>query len=211
MVPPSATSNSFEKRPEHPIGSARFSAYCRGMKKTAIFQTGATAGVWATAPLQRQPNLRQRILVVDDDPLIRRLNSEVLIYSGYRVDAADDGASAWDALLVNDYDLLITDNDMPKVTGVDLLKKVHATRMAMPVVMAAGTFCQSKHYNLDDADWLETASKHNFCFQISIFQCWSSDRMGCNASNYSPWRTMLSRAFSENRRMILLLHGENTP
>ena len=49
------------------------------------------------------------------------------------------GASAWDALLVNDYDLLITDNDMPKVTGVDLLKKVHATRMAMPVVMATGT------------------------------------------------------------------------
>jgi DNA-binding response OmpR family regulator len=109
------------------------------MKETAIFQTGTAAGVWATAPLQRQPNLRQRILVVDDDPLIRRLNSEVLIYSGYRVDAADDGASAWDALLVNDYDLLITDNDMPKVTGVDLLKKVHATRMAMPVVMATGT------------------------------------------------------------------------
>ena len=79
------------------------------------------------------------------------------------------------------------------------------------VAAEAGTFCQSKHYNLDDADWLETASKHNFCFQISIFQCWSSDRMGCNASNYSPWRTMLSRAFSENRRMILLLHGENTP
>jgi DNA-binding response OmpR family regulator len=109
------------------------------MKKNGIFQTGAAAGVWSTAPLQRQPNLRQRILVVDDDPLIRRLNSEVLIYSGYRVDAADDGASAWDALLVNDYDLLITDNDMPKVTGVDLLKKVHATRMAMPVVMATGT------------------------------------------------------------------------
>ena len=127
MVPSSATSNSFEKRPEHPIGSARFSAYCRGMKKTAVFQTGAAAGVWTTAPLQRQPNLRQRILVVDDDPLIRRLNSEVLVYSGYQVDAADDGASAWNALLVNDYDLLITDNDMPKVTGVDLLKKVHAS------------------------------------------------------------------------------------
>ena len=61
------------------------------MKKTAIFQTGAAAGVWATAPLQCRPNLRQRILVVDDDPLIRRLNSEVLIYSGYQVDAADDG------------------------------------------------------------------------------------------------------------------------
>jgi DNA-binding response OmpR family regulator len=108
------------------------------MKKNSIFQTGAVAKSWSTAPLQRQPNLCQRILVVDDDPLIRRLNSEVLIYSGYQVDAADDGAAAWDALLVKDYDLLITDNEMPKLTGVDLLKKVHATRMAMPVVMATG-------------------------------------------------------------------------
>ena len=125
------------------------------MKKTAIFQTGAAAGVWATAPLQCRPNLRQRILVVDDDPLIRRLNSEVLIYSGYRVDAADDGASAWDALLVNDYDLLITDNDMPKVTGVDLLKKVHATRMAMPVVMATGTL---PAWEFTQYPWLKPAA-----------------------------------------------------
>ncbi len=109
------------------------------MKEKAIFQTGAAAGIWDTAALQREPNLPQRILVVDGDPLIRQLNSEVLIYSGYRVDAAHDGAAAWDALLGNNYDLLITDNDLPQVTGVDLLKKVNATRMAMPVVMATGT------------------------------------------------------------------------
>jgi len=77
--------------------------------------------------------------VVDGDPLIRQVNSEVLIYSGYHVDAADDGAAAWDALRVNNYDLLITDNDLPRVTGVELLKKVHATRMAVPVVLATGT------------------------------------------------------------------------
>jgi CheY-like chemotaxis protein len=88
---------------------------------------------------QRNPNPRQRILVVEDDPLIRRVNSEVLIYSGYHVDAAEDGAAAWDALQLNNYDLLITDHDMPKVTGVDLLKKVHATRLALPAIMATGT------------------------------------------------------------------------
>ena len=110
------------------------------MKEKTLFQTGAGAGIWDTAPLQREPNLPQRILVVDGDPLIRQLHSEVLIYSGYQVDAADDGAAAWDALRANNYDLLITDNDLPQVTGVDLLKKVHATRMAMPVLMATGTF-----------------------------------------------------------------------
>jgi DNA-binding response OmpR family regulator len=105
------------------------------MKENKILRTGA----WASAPPQRQPKLRQRILVVDDDPLIRRLNSEVLIYSGYQVDTADDGATAWDALLVNHYDLLITDNDMPKMTGVDLLRHVYAARMIMPAIMATGT------------------------------------------------------------------------
>jgi hypothetical protein len=51
------------------------------MRKNAIFQTGAVAEAWATALLHRQPNLLQRILVVDDDPLIRQLNLEVLGYS----------------------------------------------------------------------------------------------------------------------------------
>jgi DNA-binding NtrC family response regulator len=110
------------------------------MKKNAIVQTGAVAEAWAANSLQRESNLPQRILMVDRDPLIRRVNSEVLIYSGYQVDAAEDGAAAWDALLENNYNLLITDNDLPQVTGVDLLKKVHATRKAMPVVMATGTF-----------------------------------------------------------------------
>jgi DNA-binding response OmpR family regulator len=109
------------------------------MKKNILSQTGTGAGAWASAPLQRQPDLRQRILVVDDDPLIRRLNSEVLIYSGYQVDAAEDGAAAWEALYASNYDLLITDNAMPKVSGVDLLKKIHATRLALPVIMATGT------------------------------------------------------------------------
>ena len=77
--------------------------------------------------------------MVDDDPIIRRLNHEVLIHSGYLVDAAENGAVAWNALLTNNYDLMITDNDMPKLTGVDLLKKIHAARMKLPVVMATGT------------------------------------------------------------------------
>ncbi len=123
---------------KHPIGAAGFFAYVRAMKKDAIFQTGAVAEAWATNSLQREPHLPQRILVVDDDPLIRQLNRKVLAYSCYQVDTAENGAAAWDALLANDYDLLITDNDLPKGTGMNLLEKVHATRMAMPVVMATG-------------------------------------------------------------------------
>jgi DNA-binding response OmpR family regulator len=82
---------------------------------------------------------RQRILVVEDDADIRRLNTEILIYSGYQVDAAESGLAAWYALQLNHYDLIITDNNMPKMTGVELLQKMHASGIEIPVIMATGT------------------------------------------------------------------------
>ena len=81
---------------------------------------------------------RQHILVVEDQPDIRRLNTDILTWSGYEVDSAADGAVAWELLQQNHYDLLITDNEMPNVTGVELLGKLHAEHMTLPVVMATG-------------------------------------------------------------------------
>jgi DNA-binding response OmpR family regulator len=89
------------------------------------------------------PPLQPRILVAEDEPALRRFNREVLIRSGYRVDAAEDGAIAWQTLNeirnTGGYDLLITDNDMPKVSGIELLQKVHAAHLALPVIMTTGT------------------------------------------------------------------------
>jgi DNA-binding response OmpR family regulator len=84
-------------------------------------------------------NPPQRILVVDDDEDIRLLNVEILTNSGYTVDTAADGAIAWDALQLNDYDLLLTDYNMPKVNGLNLIKKLRAACVAMPVILASGT------------------------------------------------------------------------
>jgi CheY-like chemotaxis protein len=80
-----------------------------------------------------------RILVVDDDEDNRQLNTEVLIQSGYHVDAAEDGAAGWEALQLNNYDLLVTDNNMPKVSGVELLIKLRAAHVFLPVIMATAT------------------------------------------------------------------------
>jgi DNA-binding response OmpR family regulator len=98
---------------------------------------------------------RHRILVVEDDADIRQLNTEALAQCGYHVDAAQDGAVAWDTIQLNRHDLMVTDNDMPKVTGVDLLKKLHAARLAVPVIMATGA------YPLDEFTrhpWLQPAA-----------------------------------------------------
>jgi DNA-binding response OmpR family regulator len=96
------------------------------------------AGEPASTPLQSQTNPPDHILVVEDDIFFRRLNTEVLLRSGYEVDTAADGAAAWEALQANRYNLLITEHEMPNLTGVELVKKLRAARMALPVVMAAG-------------------------------------------------------------------------
>lgn len=89
--------------------------------------------------LQPETISPHRILVVDNEADIRRLNAELLIESGYQVDTAEDGALAWKALQVKNYDLLITDNSMPKVSGVELLRLIHQARIPLPVIMISGT------------------------------------------------------------------------
>jgi DNA-binding response OmpR family regulator len=88
--------------------------------------------------MPHEPGPAHRILVVDDDRDIRRLGAQTLIGSGFHVDVAEDGAAAWDSLQLKSYDLLITDHNMPKLTGVELVKKLRSARMALPVIMVTG-------------------------------------------------------------------------
>jgi DNA-binding response OmpR family regulator len=89
-------------------------------------------------PFDGPLKLCPRILVVEDELDLRQLTAEVLLSAGYQVDVAQDGATAWSALRLSQYDLLITDQFMPKVSGVELLRKIHAAGMTLPVIMATG-------------------------------------------------------------------------
>ena len=91
------------------------------------------------APSPSRPPRHIRILLVDDDLYARELNAGVLIRAGYHVDTAADGAEAWKALNEDSYDLLITDNRMPRVTGLELIKQLRSEDMALPVILASGT------------------------------------------------------------------------
>src|ERR1700686_1182202 len=79
-----------------------------------------------------------RILVVEDDQTVRRFSATVLSDSGYQVDSAEDGAAAWDAIQTQHYDLVITDNKMPGLSGVELIERLHSMRVGVPVILASG-------------------------------------------------------------------------
>ena len=81
---------------------------------------------------------QQRILVVDDDENIRSINAMTLKGAGYDVEASEDGEAAWHSLQKKRYDLVVTDNNMPKLSGVGLLKRMRDSSISLPVVMATG-------------------------------------------------------------------------
>ena len=88
-------------------------------------------------PIRDQTNPPHRILVVDDDSDTRQLSVDVLAGSGYDVETAKDGAAGWEALQAsNYYDLIITDNKMPRMTGIEMLGKLRFARMSIPTIMA---------------------------------------------------------------------------
>lgn len=64
------------------------------------------------------------ILLVDDDADVRRLVKKILETSGYSVVAVDNGLSALSELNENQYDLLLSDANMPQYSGFDLLRAV---------------------------------------------------------------------------------------
>jgi PAS domain S-box-containing protein len=83
-----------------------------------------------------------RILVVDDEKEMRNLHLELLTATGYEAMAVADGALAWDAIQTQHFDLMITDNSMPKVTGVEVINKLIAANIVLPVIMVTGALPQ---------------------------------------------------------------------
>lgn len=79
-----------------------------------------------------------RILVVDDFPTMRRIVRNLLGELGYtKISEADDGQTALPMLKTGEFDFLVTDWNMPGMTGIDLLKAVRADdKLAkLPVLM----------------------------------------------------------------------------
>jgi len=69
---------------------------------------------------------------------IRELLATMLRRDGFDVDVAGDGASGWDAFGSKQYDLLITDNDMPILTGLELVRRLRAVPHMLPVIVISG-------------------------------------------------------------------------
>lgn len=70
-------------------------------------------------------NRSMRILVIDDFSTMRRIVKNLLSDLGFvNVDEADDGSTAWPLIQTNHYDLIVSDLNMPNLSGIELLKRL---------------------------------------------------------------------------------------
>jgi DNA-binding response OmpR family regulator len=115
-----------------------YSEYACAVRNGEILQKGES------------PSPAARILLVDDEELICQACARLLCDFGYQTDTAEDGGVAWEALQANVYDLLITDINMPKVSGIELVNKVRSAHMALPVILMSGNLAIRK---LDRNPW----------------------------------------------------------
>ncbi len=82
---------------------------------------------------------RKRILVVDDSLTVRELERKLLLGRGYDVAVAVDGMDGWNALRSEHFDLLITDIDMPRMDGIELVTLVRrdSRLQSLPVMVVS--------------------------------------------------------------------------
>ncbi|RNF83788.1 hybrid sensor histidine kinase/response regulator [Montanilutibacter psychrotolerans] len=64
---------------------------------------------------------RKRVLVVDDSLTVRELERKLIESGGYAVEVAVDGVDGWNAVRLGQFDLVVTDIDMPRMDGIELV------------------------------------------------------------------------------------------
>jgi len=140
FAPMSHTASSLPDRAASSSGTARDPGSLRQPYSPTAAQNRATP---------------HQILLVEDDSAVREVSLAMLVRAGYQVNAVDGSQAAWEALQYRSYDLLITDNRMPGMTGLELVRKLRSAQLALPVILASGGVGEEE---LTQNEWLQPAT-----------------------------------------------------
>lgn len=80
---------------------------------------------------------KKRILIIDDSVTSRTLMKNILNTAGYEAIAAVDGERGWEELMSSEYDLVVSDIEMPRIDGIELTKRIRAEAKfeKLPVIL----------------------------------------------------------------------------
>jgi CheY-like chemotaxis protein len=105
--------------------------------------------------------IKMKILLVEDDKFIRDSFVERLRSDKYEVSSAKDGEEAIEKITANDFDIVITNIEMPKVNGIEVLKFIKKNKPKTKVVMISAYVSQkviNKVMELGADEYIEKSS-----------------------------------------------------
>lgn len=88
-----------------------------------------------------------KILIVDDDPQMHRLISLFLQNKPYHLDKASNGRIALSKIASEEYDLIISDLQMPETDGIELIKQIRREKNSIPVIIISAYGLESMAEN----------------------------------------------------------------
>lgn len=102
---------------------------------------------------------RKKILIVENNDTLRELLRVTLRTRGYLVETAHDGRSGLEKLEEDSYDLLITDNQMPRMDGLELIEEIYRRKMGLRILMISGRFTKDILERVKERGVLECLDK----------------------------------------------------
>jgi len=108
--------------------------------------------------------MSEKVLIIDDTPVIRELLNEVMTDSGFEVDIATNGQMGYEMAVQNDYVMIFCDVHMPVMNGLEAVRKIKSEKPEVPIIMtdsfpdklaeqatrAGAICCLSKPFALDE-------------------------------------------------------------
>jgi len=138
-----------------------------------------------------------KILIIDDEEVIRSTLAEILEYEDYKTDQAKDGKEGLEMIKKNDYDVILSDIKMPKFNGIEVLEQALEAKPDSQFIMISG------HADIDTA--VEATKKGAFDFiqkPPDLNRLLISIRNAMNKSELVVETKKLRRRITKTRRII---------
>ncbi len=138
-----------------------------------LFSVGPLGQISSAGVKCESKRQRKKVLIVDDSVTVRELASRLLEHQGYEVEVAVNGVDGWNSVRIGGYDLVITDVDMPRMNGIELVRCVKGDQRlkALPVMIVS---CKERHNDhllgaeAGAAVYLEKSSFHDGRFLEAV-------------------------------------------
>jgi|SRR5690625_1583507 len=103
--------------------------------------------------------MKSEILVVDDQPGIRLLLSDVFTSKGYQVTVAQTGKEALDKIYKQPFDLIMLDYRLPIINGQEIIEQMEHDKISIPIILMSGLFEGVQKESIQDNMIIEFIAK----------------------------------------------------